>query len=243
MDEVKRKVYLDLFAAPSTLLPLIGGLTALIGSWAMGGSEVLTFGGLAGVLGGVGIFATRIIWGLEGMTQRAYEYTLDQQRGELQRKLQGLYDGLVKDGDPRTEKLLLRLCNLYNKLKEDSREGRIPATASDVVEGIDQMFHVCVAYLEHSLQLWEQSEELRGPAAATCLRQREEIILEVEHSTQFLEMKLGQLGTISHRRNQQSLSQLRAELDESLRVAKTAEERIAALEGDSRPASGVPERE
>ena len=74
MDDVRRKVLLDIFAAPGVLLPLAGGLTALIASWAVGGNPALNFGGIAGILGGVGIMASRLILKLDRITQEAYDY-------------------------------------------------------------------------------------------------------------------------------------------------------------------------
>ena len=234
MDDIKRKVYLDLFAAPSTLLPLVGGVTALIGSWAMGGQELLTFAGIAGILSGIGIFTTRIIFGLERITKDAFEYTRLKEHEKLKETLQDLYDRLVSDDDPRTEKLLVRLCNVYNKINMDVSQRRIPTSAGDVVDSIHQMFHVCVDYLNQSHQLWEQSGKLHGDALNALDHQRQELIQEVEKSVTFLENTIGQLSVLSNSRTRQSLSQMRAELDESIRVAKAAEERIANLDGKSR---------
>ena len=40
--DVRRKVLLDLFASPGTLLPTVGGLSALILSWAIDGGSSLS---------------------------------------------------------------------------------------------------------------------------------------------------------------------------------------------------------
>jgi hypothetical protein len=233
MDEIKRKVYLDLFAAPSTLLPLVGGATALIGSWAIGGQELMTFAGIAGILSGIGIFATRIIFGLEKITKDAFEYSRLKEHEKLKATLQDLYDRLVADDDPRTEKLLVRLCNVYNKINMDTSQRRIPSSAGDVVDSIHQMFHVCVDYLNHSHQLWEQSTKMHGESLKVLKDQRQELIEEVEKSVTFLENTIGQLNVLPSTRTRQSLSQMRAELDESIRVARATEERIAHLDGKS----------
>ena len=80
MDEVKRKVYLDIFASPFSLLPLGGGLTALLASWAVGGNPTITMAGVAGVLGSIGITMSRLILGVENLTEKAYEYELQKQQ-------------------------------------------------------------------------------------------------------------------------------------------------------------------
>jgi hypothetical protein len=68
MDEVKRKVYLDLFASPYNLIPFAAGLTSLMASWAIGGDLTLTMAGIAGVLGGIGVTASRLMCLIEGLT-------------------------------------------------------------------------------------------------------------------------------------------------------------------------------
>ena len=52
--DVRKKVLLDLFASPGTLLPVVGGFSSLILSWAAGGVSLLNFLGIAGILGGLG---------------------------------------------------------------------------------------------------------------------------------------------------------------------------------------------
>ena len=60
MDPVKRKVISELFLAPSVLLPIVGGISAGLLSWAMGGIGLLTLAAAAGILGGLGWMMTRI---------------------------------------------------------------------------------------------------------------------------------------------------------------------------------------
>ncbi len=165
MDDVKRKVLLDLFASPLTLLPVVGGITALLASWAMGGDPVLTFGGLAGVLGGIGMFSSRIIFGLEKMTNQAYEYVLEKQQSSQRAALQQLFEKLQADRDPRTERLLTQLQALYHDLKRDVEEGKITITAHQVLDGVDNVFRVCIDYLERSFRLWETAGRMKGEGA------------------------------------------------------------------------------
>ena len=77
---MKRKILLDIFASPGTVLPIAGGITALLASWAVGGQSALNFAGVVGILGGFGIFASRLILGLEKITRDAYDHVMDNRK-------------------------------------------------------------------------------------------------------------------------------------------------------------------
>lgn len=229
MDEVRRKVLLDLFASPVTLLPVVGGLTSLLAGWALGGSAPLTFGGIVGILGGVGMFVSRMIFGLEKLTQKAYDYSVEKQQKRQMESLLNLDRKLQNDHDDRTHNLLRQLWHLYQGLQKDIQEGKITVAAHQVLESVDQMFEVCTNYLRESYDLWELSERVGGTARQNTRAQREELISEVQQSVEHLEEMLGKLQTAANRRNRSELAQLRAELDETIEVAKRAEERASAL--------------
>ena len=155
MDDVKRKVLLDLFASPGTVLPIAGGLTMLLASWATGGSPTLTFGGIAGVLGGLGVLASRLILGLEGMTKRAYDLVVGKQRAEQEAALEELDRNLCNDDDPRTQQCLRDLRMLYDGLQKKVKDGDVTPAAYEILEGVDKLFKMCVHQLEHSHELYE----------------------------------------------------------------------------------------
>lgn len=229
MDEVKRKVYLDLFASPLTLLPAVVGTTALLGSWAIGGVSVLTFGGIAAVLTGAGIFASRLIFGLDKLTERAYQYTQEHEQKSQLRSLQQLHRRLENDRDPRTERLLRQLWTLYKDIKEAVDQGKIKVAAREVLDGVNQMFHVCVDHLDRSFELWKTSQKMMGESRDRVLQQRETLIEEVLNSCDYLEQTIDNLHFETTQKSKTNLAQMRAELDETIRVAKKAEERTNTL--------------
>jgi hypothetical protein len=231
-DAVKRKVLLDIFAAPSTLLPIAGGLTALMASWATGGDALLTFAGIAGVLAGAGVLASRLILGLDKITQQAYDYLVDRQRHEQEDALERLDEQLVQDRDPRTQNCLRELRHLYSRLNEKVDSGRITPAAYDVVEGVDKLFGMCVSQLEHSLELWETAKTMRGPARDSMLSQRDQLVREVCESVIHLGNTVDQFHLVTTKKNREDLARLRNELDESLAIAKRVEERKAELGED-----------
>ncbi len=78
VDPVKRKVISELFFAPSVLLPIVGGISAGMLSWALDGNGGLTLAAGLGVLGGLGWMMTRIIFQIESITEDAMRFEQEQ---------------------------------------------------------------------------------------------------------------------------------------------------------------------
>ena len=230
MDDVKRKVYLDLFASPYNLLPIAGGLTSLMASWAVGGDPTMTMVGIGGVLAGIGVTASRLIWGLENLTEKAYGYQIDKEQKERERRLNELDSKLTRDRDPRTQGCLRELRLLYGSLQKAAEKGKISTASYEIMEGVGKVFEQCKRQLEHSHSLWETAREMRGPARDSMLSQRDEIIQEVVATVVDVGAMVDNYLLNESRKNQSELSKVRRELDESIEAARRAEERTAELE-------------
>ena len=238
MDEVKRKVYLDLFASPYNLIPLAAGLTSLMASWAVGGDPTLTMAGIAGVLGGIGVTASRLIWSLEGLTERAYGYQLDKQRKEQHRRLDQLDEKLTSDRDPRTQTCLRELRVLYDSLQKAAEKGNISSSAYGIIEGVGKVFDESVKQLEHSHSLWETARRMQGPARDSIMLQRDEVIQEVVATVIEVGRMIDRYFLNESKRSKSDLVKVRRELDESIEAARRAEERTAELERMTRSRVG-----
>ncbi len=230
MDEVKRKVYLDLFASPYSLLPFAGGLTSLMAGWAVGGEQTLMIAGVAGVLAGIGVTASRLIWGIEGLTEKAYEYQVDKQQKDQEQRLDELDDKLTKDRDPRTQTCLRELRLLYGNLKEAADKGKISGASYEVLEGVGKVFDECVKQLEHSHSLWETARKMQGPARTDMMQQRGELIQDVVMTVVDVGQMVESHFKETSKKNQSELGKVRRELNESIEAARRAEERTAELE-------------
>ncbi len=235
MDEVKRKVYLDLFASPLTLLPVVGGATALLASWALGGVPVMTFGGVAAMVTGASLFVSRLIFGLDKLTENAYQYAQEQQQRSQLESLQQLHQRLEGDSDPRTGHLLRQLWTLYKQLKSDVDEGKIKVGAAEVLDRVNEMFHVCVDHLDRSYGLHMTANKMSGEARDRIRGQREELIAEVSQACDYLEQTINELNLVVTKKKSADLNRMREELDETIRVARLAEEKTDALVDGSKP--------
>ncbi|MFO0914504.1 MAG: hypothetical protein U0795_16210 [Pirellulales bacterium] len=242
MDPVRKKVLLDLFASPSTVLPIAGGLTLLIGSWAAGGNAPATFAGVAGVLTGLGMFASRIVLGLEDITHRAYDYVVDNERHEEEERLTRLQQRLLADGDPRTDSCLAELRSLQDLLQSKVNRGELGPASSEVLDRVKDLYRTCIHQLGQSVDLWDAAGKLNGTARRSVLQQRDQIVREVTDSIAELGRMVDQFLQARIQQNRTDLKRLRGELESAIDVARRAEQRTAEWEREARNLS-EPDRE
>lgn len=234
MDEVKRKVYLDLFASPYNLIPFAGGVTSLMAGWAIGGEPTLMMAGVAGVLAGIGVTASRLIWGIEDLTERAYEYEVDKKQKDQERQLDDLDAMLTQDRDPRTQTCLRELRLLYGNLKQAAAKGNISASSYEILEGVGKVVDECVRQLEHSHSLWETARKMHGPAREAMLAQRDGLIEDVVMTVVDVGKMVESFFQSTSQKTKSELGRVRQELNESIEAARRAEERTAELERNVR---------
>lgn len=230
MDRVKKKVLLDIFASPWTLVPVAAGLSAFIVSWGFDGVTWLNMAGLSGLLAGAGGLATRLIFGVEKLTQDAYRYLNEQQKREREAALDQLDRQLSSEPDPRTEDCLRQLRRLYAGFQDDVAAGRITGQTHLIMGQVEQVFRATVSQLELSYELWTKAQTLRGKARDALLDQREQVIQEVMKTINHLVRTIEQFHTFQVKRNTSELERLRAELDETLLVARRTEQRLADID-------------
>jgi len=235
--DVRRKVLLDLFAAPSTLLPVVGGVGVLVLSWAIGGGPVLKMLGLAGILGGLGRAASRLIFGLEGITNNAYQYIHTQQRHGQEKALDRLDNRLRRDRDPRTQECLRQLRDLYGKFvgnveNGNVESGKINRSTHEILEVVEELFRNSVSQLEASYQLWQDSRTLGKAAKEKMLAQRDQVVEEVLDTIGHLDTTVQRFFAFTRKKNEDNLGRLQEELDEAIRVARRTEERMASWDND-----------
>ena len=229
MDKVKKKVLLDLFGSPGTVLPIVAGMSAWMLSWAVDGSMLLNLGGLVGVLGGVGFLATRLIFGLEKITENAFQYLNDQRREAQEQALDLLEVRLRGDEDPRTQTYLRDLRTLYTDFQDDLRSGRVAGAARTVLEQVEKLYQAAVKHLEHSYHLWVTAGRMSDDARQALLEERERVVQEVQETVEHLSKTIEQFHSFRVKASEAELAKLREELDETMQVARRAEARLESL--------------
>lgn len=228
-DEIKNRVLLDLFATPSTMVPFFGGLTMLILAWVMGWGIMLGASVISTCLG-VGIFLTKFIFGLDKITQAAYQYEIDKKEQQLNKELDELDSKLRQDRDPRPENCLRRLRVLNKKVRDRLK---INPVGSELIENFDRLFQICISKIKETDEMWRDSRNLGDSTKKKVMREREKIVEEIEDVTSQLDHTVEQFQVIEIKKNDGEISELRKELEQTLLVAKKTEERLANLNSKS----------
>lgn len=222
---------LRLLSAPLTLIPFAFGVTALAATWALDMSPPpAVFAGIAGFLLAGGNFLSQLITRGEEYARDEVQRMRQEAHAAQERQLDDLYRLLRADKDPRTESALLDLRGMEKAFHELSavKVGASSRGSLAIVAGVEQLVDRCVESLEESLRLWHMAQELQTPAARKpILKQREQIIGEVIRSIEQLGKILAamqELGASSE--TTAELARVREELDQSLAVARTVDERM-----------------
>ena len=237
LDEktLRKRVFLRLLGSPITVIPFMLGMTAMTASWALDWKPgVGLFAGLAGILAAAGAFVTRLLLSSDHVT-REVATTLEREEQDVrQRSLDELDHRLsTADEDPRPETALRDLRALVKAFEENSADDyRFNAgSVIDIHSRVGQLFDHCVESLRQTERLWQTAQQLNTPPARKpILQQREKIIADVQASIKQLSdtlVALQTLGAGDHSHGE--LARLRDELDQSLAVAKTVEERVNDL--------------
>jgi hypothetical protein len=232
----RKRVLAKLVASPWVAIPVGLGAASLLAGLALGQPRgFLAFMGVSGILLGVGMALTRWLYGLEDIAREALE-DLDSETEEGHRAyLNRLETQLRADGDPRTDRSLMQLRRLRDRMTRAglANDDLSSAYVPEIRERAEQLYHSCLASLERTVELWRAAQEMAtDKARSLVLDSRESLIEEVAASVRHLGATLDHLQTAELRRDRrdQSLAQMREELEMGLEVARRVEQRVEDLE-------------
>lgn len=227
MDDVQKKVLLDIFAAPISLFPVVGGVTSLLLGWGFSSSILVAAGAIA-ILAGLGVLGTRLVFGLENLTNKACEHLHNQKAQDQQNRLDDLEENLKKDRDPRTQALLCDLRGIHETFVADIESGKIARATREVVEIVDGLFQACVANLEQSYAIYRANKGRKRQDND----ERDAIVQEVADTVDRLRTTVTQFRAIEKKKQKKDVSRLMGDLDRALEVARATENRMASWDDD-----------
>lgn len=235
LNDARKKVLLDIFGHPLTVLPVAVGTACFILSWAVGGFALLTLGGIFGWLGGFGTAATRLALSGGELLQKQRQYEHEEKLEEERERLDALDSKLVKDRDNRTQTCLREIRRLYDILRDDVREGKVSGSGYRLLETVEALFHACVQLLEDSYDLYETYKLMeKGTDARKKLKkQRDEKVEKCLETTEHLRQAIKQFHELKSNTSARSIDKLRAELDRQIEVARKVGLTAEGLEADT----------
>jgi len=233
--QIRNRVLLRLLGHPLVVGPFIAGMTALTAAWSMGSKAgYLLFAGLAGVLAGVGSFVTQLALRGETVARQVTEEVAREEGEAAQRVLDHLDRQLTDaDKDPRPETALrdLRaLVRAFDEAEAAANRAHLPLIV-DLRARVQEVFRQGVEAVAQTGKLWQTARELNTPAARQpLLDQRERLIADVQATVkQLSDTLVGVQSLGTGEGSSRELTRLREELDQSLAMARTVEERVASL--------------
>jgi len=230
VEELRKRILREIFVAPSVVLPLVGGASAWLLSWAGGGSDTLNLVGLAGVLGGIGWFATRFIFQLDSLSEKAMRDLANEALQEEEKRLDELQKRLATDKDSRTEEYLILLRENRSELEKIAQTPGIQLRSMEIVKQARQLFWAATEQLDQSLKMYQLAQKLSGKEKQGVLAQRENFLAEALESAGHLRDAVTAFREFAVKHTERDMDSLQMELTESILAAKKSEERMRELQ-------------
>jgi hypothetical protein len=231
MNELQKKILLDLVITPYTVIPGLLGASLLLLSVAMGG--MVTFVGFICLLLGFGSLCINFMFNLTKVSKRAADEWQNTQQKKKDRDLDLLDRNLEDTRETSDENALRNLRALYMSFCGDFQNGRVSAHVPPaMLSQIDELFEQCIFHLRRSYEMYQQAQQVTGNLKKGLNKQRKELIGEVEKSVETLASVINEVRAMRIKSGKGQLSKLQRRLASQLQVAKATEESVAALDGD-----------
>lgn len=191
---------------------------------------MLNLVGLAGVLGGIGWFATRFIFQLDSISEKAMRDLAAEALQKEEKHLNELQKRLSADKDPRTEQYLILLRENRSQLEQVARTPGMELRSLEIVKQARQLFWAATEQLDQSLKMYQLAQKLSGTEKQVVLAQRERCLGEALESAEHLREAVGAFRQLTDKSLEKDVDSLQLELAESIRAAKRSEERVRELQ-------------
>ncbi len=179
----------------------------------------------AGVVG-VGVFLTRMIFGLDKITEDAYQHLQKEKKIEFEESLDKL-EAFLNTEDADQLKMLRKA---YKHHKEQVEKGDI-VNNDELEEKLDKLFFACLEQLKVANELYNTAKTVMNKKSKKgILEKREQVLTEIKDTIQCFNTIIDGIAGIHTEKGTKVLSDLREDLQSSFEVVKRTEERIQELD-------------
>lgn len=224
MDAIKKKVISDIFGHPLVVWPGTAGVTALLLS-AVFMSPILAGLGVMACLASGGMLATNLLLNLEKITKNAYDFQKQEELKELQKKINVLYLELGDNGKAALNKIAAARRSIRINIEQGIIRG-----GDALLDKANMMFDVCVKNLQNCRDIGKALKKLNGKAKKEAEKDYGRLIDDVNAAADQLSDAEQKYIAMSAKKDSAQLDALRAELDQSLKVAEAVDARLNGQE-------------
>jgi hypothetical protein len=224
-----KKCWLRLVGHPVTILPAMGGATALLAGWAISAPAAI-FGGLAGIGVAVTALITRGLLVGGKIADEVRTELREKEHDATEAALKALRDKLASDRDTRDERMLDQLREFERAFKRRPEwTSRVnPVSATEITSGVEELVRTCIQKLDDAFKLRTTADDMsNSPARDVVLEQREKMLREVAESiTELTELLTGVYTLGTGEDVGADTASVRQRLKQSLDFARRVEEKL-----------------
>jgi hypothetical protein len=229
MDELRKKILLDTFVTPTTVLSFTGGLSMLMLS--LVGQPLLGFLGFCSILFAIGIGAMNFFCRFDSISQNAIQQIERKKKEDRNADLDQLDLKLSSDRDPRDQMALRNLRSLYDSFSTDLQTGKVSLLAgASIHQQIDEIFDFCVQRLRFQHELWLTSRKVEGQSRIDLMKQKSEVMDEIEASVKCVSEIMSETRLLGMKAKQGELTKLQDRLRLQLESAKETQKIFEDIE-------------
>ena len=237
MNDLKKRILLDLLVTPTTMLPNLLGASMMLTSEILGGTAA--FFGFCSLAVGLGVMATNVLINYDKVAAEAIRKLEEEKRKDKNRSLDDLARKLEvarmrysRSKNGRPVRYLKELRAVRDSFFDDIREGRIENAPSSLQNQVDEIFDSCVEQLERQLDIVSTANKLSGDLKEQLLEQRNAILKDVEASIAEINNVVSEIRVLDLKENMEETKRLQERLRLQLTVARRTKEVMNEVEGD-----------
>jgi hypothetical protein len=239
-----KKLIIDLLVSPFTVVPVVAGASVILFNWAIEGAILYSFFGFLGIVGGLGIAATKFIFSFDSLIEKAYnqEEELEKsKRNEDRLQLITQTKNLIKSsGDEQSEILFGEFIRLFTLLKQDIHNSNLTNSLKDEIQSsIEKVVEQCMNFIQQAVKYHRQASAIRKrnkEAMKTKVKleqSKEKIITQIEKSLEDFRTMVESYHEMVTKKATDEISKMHEDLKSNLEVARRVKERMSSFEYDT----------